>query len=85
MKQLDEEVKSNNRIYKQVKRTSDKAMYKSDDGIIEVFKIKIAPEAEIYGKKYPEREVYPGNEDFGKIAWCFTRNIKEAENKYNLL
>ena len=35
----------------------------------EVFIIKTRPAKEIYGKKYPEREVFPANEDFGYTAW----------------
>ena len=34
----------------------------------ESIRIKVKPEAKIFGKVYPEREVYPGNEDFGRYA-----------------
>jgi hypothetical protein len=34
----------------------------------EVILIKVAPAARIFGKDYPEREVYPSNEDFGRYA-----------------
>jgi hypothetical protein len=34
----------------------------------ETILIKVKPEAKIFGKVYPEREVYPGNEDFGRYA-----------------
>ena len=64
-----------------VERTDEKAWYKRDDDVHEVFKIKIAPEQEIYGRQYPEREKYPGNEDFGHWAWCFN-NEKSARKKY---
>jgi hypothetical protein len=30
--------------------------------------IKTAPAGRIFGKDYPDREVYPGNEDFGRYA-----------------
>jgi hypothetical protein len=30
--------------------------------------IKVAPARRIFGKDYPEREVYPSNEDFGRYA-----------------
>lgn len=85
MKQLDLEIKTNGRTYTQVKRTDTKAMYKSDDGVIEVFKIKIAPAAEIYGKQYPDRESYPGNELFGVSAYCYSSREDLAELKYNSL
>jgi hypothetical protein len=34
----------------------------------EVILIKVAPARRIFGKDYPEREVYPSNEDFGRYA-----------------
>ena len=72
-------------IDEEAKRDEAKAMYKADDGVIEVFKIKILPESEIYGKKYLEREGYPSNEDFGKIAWYYSSMGDLAEDKYNSL
>jgi hypothetical protein len=32
----------------------------------EAILIKVAPARRIFGKDYPEREVYPSNEDFGQ-------------------
>jgi hypothetical protein len=34
----------------------------------EAILIKVKPETKIFGKVYPKREVYPGNEDFGRYA-----------------
>ena len=34
-------------------------------------KIKVSKAAEVFGKEYPEREVYPSNEDFGHTAWYY--------------
>jgi len=34
----------------------------------EAILIKVAPARRIFGKDYPEREVYPSNEDFGRYA-----------------
>ena len=66
-----------------VDRTDKKAWYRRDDNVHEVFKIDIAPEQEVFGRKYPERERYPSNEDFGRIAWCYTKqeNAREQYNK----
>jgi hypothetical protein len=36
-----------------------------------VFVPKIRPAEEIFGKVYPEREVFPGNEDIGLTAYTF--------------
>jgi hypothetical protein len=65
-------------------RTKKKAIYYRNDGCYEVFKISISPAATIFGKDYPEREVYPGNEDFGFSAWCI-RDEKKAYERYNNL
>ncbi len=67
-----------------VARTKKKAVYYRDDGCYEVFKIVIAPAGIIFGKSYPEREVYPGNEDFGFTAWCFSDKTR-ALDKYDKL
>lgn len=57
---------------KLVKRTKTKAIYYRWDDVWEVFRIKISEEAKIFDKTYHKREVYPGNEDFGKTAWCYS-------------
>lgn len=67
-----------------VKRTKRKAMYLRSDGYYEIFKVKVSPPAEMFGKSYPEREVYPGNEDFGKTAYCCTSK-ERAERRYQNL
>ena len=65
-----------------VKRTKKKAMYRRSDGVYEVFKIKIKKEQTVFGRFYPNREVYPGNEDFGDWAWCFNNKI-DAMTEYS--
>lgn len=67
-----------------IERTEKKAIYLRSDGCYEIFKIKKEKAREMFGKQYPDREVYPGNEDFGKTAWCFS-NQKNALEKYNQL
>ena len=67
-----------------VERTTSKAIYLRSDNIYEIFKIKITPKNEVFGKTYPERESYPSNEDFGKIAWTF-RTLKKAKELYDNL
>jgi hypothetical protein len=64
-----------------IERTRQKAIYLRSDDIYEVFKIKIHPPAELYGRSYPEREAYPSNEDFGKTAWTYT-SLEKARKKY---
>jgi hypothetical protein len=50
----------------------------------EVFEIRKAPARIINGKPYPEKERFPGNEDFGKWAWSYT-TLERAKKKYNEL
>ena len=69
---------------KLIKRTKNKAMYYRWDDVYEVFRIKISEEDIVFDRKYPRREVYPGNEDFGSTAWCFT-DKDYAEKRYQLL
>ena len=85
MKQLENEYTAHNRVYKLVKRTDKVAMFKSEDGVVEVFKIKILPAAEIFGREYPERESSPSDEDFGVLAWTYTSRYDKAELKYKQL
>lgn len=67
----------------QLTRVDDVAIYKRSDGeIYEVFIVKVASESEIFGVKYPERELYPNNEDFGRTAWTFT-TYTGAKNKFD--
>jgi hypothetical protein len=53
------------------KRDDKKAIYYRWDGVYEVFRIKIKEEGDAFGKIYPAHEMYPGNEQFGSIAWCY--------------
>lgn len=84
MKKLPKVHKANGYTYTQVMRTESKALYESDGDFYEVFRIKIRPAEEAFGREYPEREIYPGNEDFGKFAWCYSQ-YENALRKYNKL
>lgn len=85
MQKLNETYQAHGRIFKLIKRDHFRAMYKSTDGITEVFLIKNLKAANIYGKDYPDREGFPADEDFGKIAWCYSSNDDLAEKKYESL
>jgi len=69
---------------KLVCRTDKKAIYFRWDGVYEVMRIQIGEACEIFGRKYPRREVYPGNEDFGMYAWCY-HSEKLAREMYDRL
>jgi len=79
MKILEKQIKTNGTTYSLVKRTSWKAMYKAEGGQYEVFKVKVLPATEMFGNPVPEREKFPGNEDFGKFAWCLSSREKADE------
>lgn len=85
MQKLNEIYQAHGRVFKLVKRDGYRAMYKSSDGVTEVFLIKHLRAANIYGKDYPEREGVPSDEDFGKIAWCYSSNSTLAEARYESL
>ena len=69
-----------------IKRSKCKALYLRDDNIYEVFRIKKGKAAEIFGKEYPEREVYPGSEDLTTACGGIcTRNLEDALNTFNYL
>lgn len=65
-----------------IERTENKALYKRQDGVFEVFKIKTRQAETVFGYSYPKREIYPKNKDFGKTAWCFNKE-KYARKRYN--
>lgn len=64
-----------------IKRTKRKAIYLRSDEYYEVFRIQTQEAGIIFGRKYPARETYPGNDDFGHAAIC-TKNLKQAERFY---
>lgn len=65
-----------------LKREGRLCMYKRSDDVFEVFLVIVHPAEHLFGKDYPAREVYPGNEDFGHTAWCYSK-IEFAERMYN--
>ena len=73
---LPDEIKRNTFIYRLVKRGEKAMMYEQfcldAQKVIawEVFKRKIDPPKEVFGVQLGEREIFPGNEDFGKWAWA---------------
>jgi len=69
---------------KLIERTDKKAIYYRWDNVYEVFRVRIKEEGEVFGKTYPKREVYPGNEDFGATAWCY-HNKQMARERYDVL
>jgi hypothetical protein len=92
-KLLEKEFSKNGFKYVQVKRHAALALYavKSEFGGTvgyEVVLIKIAQATfmKITGSWVPEREIYPGNEEFGQRGWYWPVEVKErAFAKYEEL
>jgi hypothetical protein len=61
-----------------IERNGKVCLYERSDSYYEVFIVQVSPAVLTFGKFYPEREVYPGNDDFGKTAWCF----RDKDNAY---
>jgi hypothetical protein len=93
MQTLATALKTQNRTLRQLKRTGLIAIYdvRNEGQMLygfEVVKIKVAPEAEIFGKQYPERELYPSSAkesaDWGTVAWSFgTTQKRQALAMFN--
>jgi len=95
---LPREVRKNGKIYKQVKRVGDVALFdafmmageKGDKKLTrtsrEVFFVKIQKETVApNGKLIPLKEKYPSNEDFGKSAWSYSSVGDAAEKMFDEL
>jgi len=86
MKRLQQELDKNGFKYTLVLRGQRSCIYEQEVTAktkrYEVFLLKIRPAKVIFGKSYPAREVFPGNEDFGKWAWsCF--KYEQALKRFN--
>lgn len=83
---LSETIKKSSFTYKQVDRDDKRAIYAQylDGKIIghEVFMIKVSPAVSIYGRMYPERELFPATSDFGTSAWSTGPDLNKAISKY---
>jgi hypothetical protein len=69
---------------KLIKREGRVCMYERIDDVWEVFIVQTRKACIIKGVSYPAHEEYPGNEDFGNTAWCFT-NLENAERRFKSL
>lgn len=86
MQMLPTELKVQNRTLKQIKRQGKVALYElygANEMLygFEVIVVKIRKAEHSFGKDYPEREVYPSNEDWGSFAWSYGRNDREMAER----
>ena len=89
MKKLAEEINRNGFLYKQIKRSDKGAVYEqifsgmenNKTIAYEVFKIRIGKPKVVFGVELPEKEKFPGDDDFGKWAWTYP-DIEKAFSKF---
>lgn len=85
MVKLEAEIKKFGCVFRLVERTDLAAIYskwtKIDKKLVhtsyEVFRIKIRQAHYINDYSYPESEIFPSHESFGKWAWSFGKNYKD--------
>lgn len=87
---LSNEIQKNGFLYRIHKRGEKCLIYEQvdteDDITIayEVFKRRIDKPKVIFGIQLPEREKFPGNEDFGKWAWSCV-SIEKALWRFDVI
>lgn len=90
MELLSNRINKNSFVYNLVQRGERAMMYEQiepEENLIvgyEVFKRKIDQPKVIFGIELGIREVFPGNEDFGKWAWSIS-DKERAIAKFNLI
>lgn len=95
MKKLPEVFKKSGFTFQQIERSDLVAIYKKTlNGravAFEVIKILVAPRVERWGKLFEEREVYPGTNSFGLLAWSVivlddeVKSLKKVQERYKKL
>ena len=88
MRTLSREINLNGYTYVRVLSGKRTYVYEqrgvSNMRCFEVFEKNTLEPKEIMGKKYPKREVFPKNDDFGITAWTYC-DYNKAIEKYNEL
>jgi len=85
---LPEKLRKNGFAYTLILRKGQSAIYRQQVteklAYFEVFIIQVKPEQNLFGRYYPEREVFPSDNVFGISAWSF-RNFDDALKRYKKL
>jgi len=85
MRELDKDIRFGGGVLKQVARDGNIAIYEQNGGMAwEVIEVIRASAGRIMGKDYPEREVYPGNEMWGRKGWT-CMSLERAKEKMKQL
>lgn len=85
-KRLEPVIKNHGYTMRLIKRTDDVAMYSKSDGF-EVIRIRRHPGGVLFGKTLEPYELYPGDEQFGRMGWFFAgpKGRERADAKYDEL
>lgn len=85
-KRLEPVIKNHGYTMRLVKRTDDVAMY-SKAGGFEVIRVRRHPGGELFGRTLEPYELYPGDEQFGRMGWYFAgpSGRERADAKYDEL
>ena len=79
MEKLKKQYSKNKNTYVQLEEGENHYLYgvwnlkdspEGEPSYYEVFRKKVRKAETIKGQPYPEREAYPGDNDFGSTAWC---------------
>lgn len=88
MRVLESTIRKNGFEYNLVERSEHTAIYSQHNGddiiAYEVFKVKIAKEALVFGRVIEPHEKFPSDLSFGVSAWSY-RHIEDALVKFNSL
>lgn len=85
-KRLEPVIRNHGYTMRLIKRTDDVAMY-SKAGGFEVIRVRRHPGGELFGKTLEPYELYPGDEQFGRMGWFFAgpKGRERADEKYDAL
>jgi hypothetical protein len=87
---LSDKINKNSYVYNLILRGEKAIIYEQiepEENVIvgyEVFRRKIDKPKVVFGVELGEREVFPGNEDFGKWAWSITDKERALDRFKNL-
>jgi hypothetical protein len=91
MRALKSVISHDGRTLTQLERSATVAIYEliGSQGTTygyEVIRIKVKPEQAVFGKLQPEREVYPSDSDFGRLAWSYgSQHRRQAFERYDAI
>lgn len=88
MEKLKEQFRKHGYDYSMVNRSDIAAIFQQSDAgkviAFEVIKVRISKACHTFGKDYPEREIYPGDNEWGLYGWTY-KTLADAQARFNQL